>query len=475
MNITPEEVKELARHIVRNELIPKRDFDPNRYCFPEQVAFIQDPAKFKTAVCSRRSGKTIACAVDLVRTAQSKDRIVCLYITLSRNNAKKIIWPELLELNRSFRLNGQVNETDLSITFPNRSVIYCSGAKDKTEIEKFRGLALALCYIDESQAFKTYIEQLIDEVISKALFDHDGVLCLIGTPGAVPTGFFYDCAHSPEWSHHAWTMFQNPHLERKSGKTPRQLLQRELDRKGIGEEDPTIQRECFGRWVTDPNALVFRYDAARNHYVQLPKLHSFVLGVDLGWDDADAISVLGWSHHSKEVYLVEEVVKAKQGITELAGQISALIQTYSPLSVVMDTGGIGKKVAEEMQARYSLPIQAAEKSRKFEYIEFVNDALRTGQLFAKKDSHFAQDAMLLEWDREVDGRLKIADGFHSDAADSLLYAFRESLHWLSVPLLEKPKAGTPAFYAAQEDEMEKIAEDRLRDSKEDDIWGDLRA
>jgi hypothetical protein len=396
----------------------KPKFAIETFCFDKQIDFIRDNAQFKTAVCSRRSGKTIACAADLLDTALKNKSVVCLYITLKRTNAKRIIWPELIKLNREYSLGGRVNESDLSIKFPNDSIIYCSGAKDRSEIENFRGLALKKVYIDEAQSFRPHIEELIDDVISKALFDHAGSLCLTGTPGMVPAGYFYKCATSTAWSHHAWTMFQNPFLEKKSGKPVLTLVQDDCTRMGVDLSHPKIQRECYGRWVVDQDSLVFKYDAAKNHYdvVDYRRDWEFVIGVDLGFDDADAIAVVGWHKNEKIAYLIREEVKNKQGITELSAQLEALIKEFDPLKVVMDTGGLGKKIAEEMRRRYTLPIVAAEKSRKFEFIELLNDAMRTGGFFAKKDSRFAQDSMLLEWDldKTTPDKKKVADGYHSD-------------------------------------------------------------
>jgi hypothetical protein len=451
-------------------------FDIREYCFKEQIAFIEDPSPFKTAVCSRRSGKTVSCAADLVDTALKFPNRVCLYITLSRLNAKRIIWSEILEINRAYNLGGKPNESELSLKFPNKSVIYLTGAGDRSQIENFRGMAITKCYLDETQSFRPYIEQLIDDVISKALFDYNGTLCLIGTPGPVPSGYFYDCAQSPQWSHHSWTMFENPHLQLKSGKTPQELLERELKRKGITVENATIQRECFAKWVVDLEALVFRYDGIANHYDVLPALDGtweYIIGVDLGYDDADAIAVIGWHPRIKQSYLIEEDVHRKQGITELATKLERLIKQYDPLRVVMDTGGLGKKIAEEIQRRYSLPIKAADKARKFEHIELLNDAMRTKRFYAKKDSRFAQDCALLEWDEDsVGDKLKVSDRFHSDINDAVLYSWIEALHWLHEPGPPKIARGSPAWMKEQEDRMEAVAIEALEHKNENDIWGD---
>jgi phage terminase large subunit len=452
----------------------KREFSVESFCFKEQLAFINDQARFKTAVCSRRAGKTIACAADLIDTCLKNKNVVCLYITLSRINAKRIVWPDMQKINREYNLNGVVNNTELSITFPNGSILYASGAKDKSEIENFRGLPIKKVYIDECGSFRPYIEELIDEVLSKALFDHNGTLCLIGTPASVPTGYFYMCSHSDKWSNHAWTMFENPFLEKKSGRKAIDHIKEDCERMGVEISHPKIQRECFGKWVVDTESLVFCYNKDKNNYINLPNETKWnhVIGVDIGFDDADAIAVLAWSDHNTSLYLVDEIITRKQGVTALAAQIETMIKKYDPMKIVMDTGGLGKKIADELNMRFSLPIVAAEKSRKLEYIEIFNDMLRTERFFAKSNSAFALDAALVEWDYDRAKQTKvISDKYHSDICDSILYAARECLHWLSEPLKSKPKENSDAWYKLQIEQMEKLALDNIQ-TKEEDPWGE---
>ena len=381
--------------------------------------------------------------------------MVCLYITLSRSNAKRIFWPKIMKVLKEFNTPIKANESDLSIHFDNGSVIYLSGAKDKSEIEKFRGLDIKLVYIDESQAFRTYIEELVNEVLAPALFDHNGTICLIGTPGPVPSGYFYSSSHNSEWSNHSWTMHNNPHIELKSGKRVPDLIEEELARMGVTIDDPRIQREFFAKWVVDLNSLVFKYSKELNHYDALPDLNRHVLGIDIGFDDADAIAVIGWDEKRPEAYLVEEDVKPKQTISELADKIGLYITKYRPISIVMDTGGLGKKIAEEIRRRYGIPVKAAEKSRKFEYIELLNDALRTAKFLAKSNSIAAQDSMMVEWDRDkqTPDKKYVSTKFHSDILDAVLYGYREALHWLYVPPVILPSVNTPAWYKAKEDKL----------------------
>lgn len=442
----------------------KKKFNVEDYLFDKQLEFVRDPARFKTACCGGRAGKTTADAAYLTQEALLFENCVCLYITLSRNNAKKLIWPELKKINQIFNLGGKVNESDLSIQYGN-SFIYASGAATKSDIEKFRGLPLRICIIDEGQSFPPFIEELIDDVIVTRLFDFNGTLALTGTPGPVPYGYFYDACHSQGYKHFYWTMFENPWIQKKSNKTPQTLLQEELSRRGVALDHPTIQREIFGRWVLDSDSLVLNYNKDINDYDELPvDTYNFIMGIDLGFKDADAICILGHSGNSPITYLVDELVTTKQGLTELFTQVEKLRTKYNCYKLVIDTGGLGLKIAEEMRRRWRIPVYAAEKVRKFENLEILNDALRTGRFKARSVSRFANDSMLLEWDQDKlrpDKRV-ISDRFHSDIVDAALYAFRESPAYSYEEPAKAIKPGTPEWAEAEVEEMERQANERAQ-------------
>lgn len=458
-------------------------FDLRAVLFPKQLPFGLDTARWQTAVCTRRAGKTFGIAAKLLDVAKRKPGCVALYVTKSRINAKRIVWDTLKMLNETFALGGTVAEGELCLVMPNGSKVYLSGADHESEIEKFRGLALGIALIDEAQMLPAYIEKMVNEVLAPALMDFNGSLVLVGTPGPVPIGYFHECSHSAKWSHHAWTAFDNPHIQRKSGKTPKALLDEELERRGVTVDDPVIQREWFGRWVLDENSLVFRFDPARNGRTQPDNHHTqFVMGIDLGFDDADAICVLGWSDESPELDLVYEMVMPKQTITTLMKQVEEVYARFKPQAVVCDMGGLGKKIAEELQQRTGIPIEAADKQRKLEHIELLNDAMRTGRFFAPADSRFAADCMLVEWDKTNPEKPKISERFHSDICDAVLYAWRHCQQWLYVPP-KRPaaKINSPEWHAEQlvaqqaaideqfEAEFEKNAQDQ-REAQEMSQW-----
>lgn len=463
---------------------PQLSLNLSDILFDKQFEAVSSTAPFKIFICSRRAGKSTGIAAKLVKDASEAPREFPgteLYVTGSRTDAKKIVWSEIKKLNQDKQLGGVPNESELVMHFPNGSLIRLAGAKDRASIDKIRGQMPPVrnAYVDEAQLIRdSILQELIDDVIEPALIDYAGSLTLAGTPGPIPAGYFYDAIHGTEgrpttWQVFKWTFWDNPWIPLKSKRTHQQTLDRILMRRGLTIDSPAIRREYFGEFITDKDSLVYQYDIAKNHFNELPvSQYTYILGIDLGYNDADAIAVLAWSDASKITYLVEEVVTKEQGITELVEQIELLKKRYDISKIVMDTGGLGKKISEEIIRRYKIPILPAEKQRKFEYIELFNGAMRTGQFMARSSSLFAGDSKKVEWDwdKTTPDKKVISDRFHSDICEAALYAWRESYSFTHVPGKPKPKYGTKAWADEEEDRLEEEAFNyftRLEESDKD--------
>ena len=412
---------------------PKFNFSD--HCFPSQIEFFKEPGpRFRTAVCSRRAGKTVGIAADAIDTCLQEAGVICLYLTLSKRNARNIIWHDIQKIIKDYELDAKVNQVEMSVIFSNGSKINIEGAKDRSEVEKYRGWKLRKAYVDECQSFRSYIKELVNEVITPALRDLRGELYLTGTPGPIPAGYFYECSHSKKWHNHKWTAFNNPHLhDPENGKDLEVTLTEERELKGITELDASYRRETYGEWIEDVDSLVFKYDDNLNDYNVVPKgEYTYIMGVDIGYNDADAIAVLAYSKEHNKVYLVEEYIKPKQTISQLAEAIIEIDESYNCVKKVIDAGALGKKITEEIVQRYGINLEPAEKQRKIEYIELMNADLRRGTVKAKSNSRFAEDSRLVQWDRDksTPDKLKVSDIYHSDICDAVLYAYREARHYL---------------------------------------------
>lgn len=429
------------------------ELDPN---FPKQNAFIEDKSRYIDVQCSRRAGKTNGLAIRFIRTMRKYPKSQCIYLALTRDSAREIMWPVLQEMNDRYRLNAEFVESKLTMTIPNGAKLVLMGADMQNFIKRLKGRKYPGVGIDEAQDFGPHLQSLIDDVLTPSISDYvDGWLAVTGTPGPVPQGYFFDVTQNRKYgySHHEWTLLENPYMP-EPGKFIEDLKKkREWD-----DTHPTLLREWRNRWVLDVDALWIRYKESLNHYTTLPenKKWTYILGIDVGYKDADALAVLAWAEDDGDgaTYLVEELVTPKQGLTELVEQVQHMYKKYKISKSVIDEGGLGKKLAEEMRRRHGIPVQAADKARKQENVEIMNDHLRRAKFKAHKDSRFAQDSYLIQidWTKSTPDKIVIKNNPHSDIIDAVLYAFKESPAWANPPELPPaPKWGTPEW-ATQESE-----------------------
>lgn len=422
--------------------------------FAVQNDFINDKARFLAAQCSRRAGKTNALAIRFFKTLEKYPGSQSVYLGLTLESAMDIMWPVLEELDERYGIGCTFTPSTRTVYHPNGAKLRLYGADQKDFIKKLKGRKFPAVAIDEAQDFGAHLQKLVDDVLTPATADYeDGWIALTGTPGPVPQGYFFEITQNKRfgYSFHEWTLIQNPYMPNPAGFIAELMAKREWD-----ETNPTLLREYRNKWVLDVNSLWIHYVVAKDDYANLPPgAWHYALGIDVGFKDADALAVIGWTDDSPDVYLIEEVVAAKQGLTELVEQVNALSTRYSFDKMIMDEGGLGKKLAEEMRRRHHIPVQPADKARKQENVEILNDALRLGRFKAKKDSRFAQDSYLvqIDWDKSTPNRIVVKKKPHSDIIDAVLYAFKESPAFTYEAPPYRPARGTKEWADLQAKEQ----------------------
>lgn len=425
--------RELARLVLleeskRDKRVPYDRLSDKKY--PEQNSFVTDPARFVVAICTRRAGKSHGLAMRLFRAGFKHARSLSIYIALTRDSAERIMWPAITEINARYNLGANLVESKLKVELPNGSQLILVGADTKNFIERLRGPKYAEAQIDEAQSFRQHISVLTRDILGPALGDYRGALVLTGTPGPIPSGLFYDACESSKIkaSRHRWSIYQNPYFP-----DPRGFVQEEMEKNGWTTENPTYRREYLGEWIRDDGALVYKFNPERNTYDDLPEglRWSHILAVDYGWNDQTAFSVVCFSKSSPHVFIRHVEGHSEMVPGDIARRIQELTDEFKPVSIIADTGGLGKSITEEFIRRYHIAITPADKREKLTFINLLNGDFIDGRCFVHRSLTGLQDQYLSLQKAENPTASRFEDPtMPNDLCDATLYAYRKAKHYL---------------------------------------------
>lgn len=449
-------------------------------CHPKQRDFVRDPHRRVAALCGRGAGKTTAGRARLVLRLLGTPKARCLYIATTRDQAERLMWAPLKELFEKLGFVAGVdvtyNETKLRVTLKrNGATLWLFGADDKREIDKLRGQAFHEVGIDEAASYPVeLLRQLINRIIGPRLGDYGGCIWLIGTPGHVLDGLFYDAtrlssewhrAYSERdnadyadwkgWSSHAWTLQDGAETIAAMARLWAEALV-EKKAQQWSDEAPVWQREYLGRWSADDTENVFKYrphtstgepfnqwDPERIGKLKIGKLPdgfrewSYVIGIDLGHSDPFACNVFAFapSDPKRQIFHIYSFERTKMYAQSIAHLLigeeldhvkpdGILGEIGWPDAMVADLAGNGEAIIEELSNVYGIRIAAAEKRHKFSAIEVVNGDLIDGRLRILKGSLLEKQLLSLQWKADDFGQLKENKAQANHSTDCLVYARR---------------------------------------------------
>ena len=434
--------------------------------FEEQRLAVEDESPRVAWLCGRRSGKTVCAVSDLLWRSEQIAGATNVYIALTRETAKRLAWSEILRMDARYDLGLKLNRTDLIATTKNGSQILCTGADDSKTVERLRGGKYRLVVVDEAASFRPgVLDVLVEEIIGPALVDLMGQLVLVGTPGPTCAGPFFEMTERPgPWSVHRWTAWQNlylPHWDAEVAAIRK--------RNGWSEAHPRYQREYLGRWVNDPDSLVYRYDDRRNGCDELPERNDwrFVLAFDLGASEkkpTTAAVVWAYSQHVKVAYAVESEARAAQTPHTIAGWTKTLMSRYDLDALVMDPGGLGRAYIAELNARHDLPFVEAMGRHKTAYVEHMNGDFEAKRIRVVRRSCPGLVAAwaTLPWN---EARTDSDEKYPDHETDAALYGWRRCRAFDAEPERESIVRGETQDWREREHfaAIEKIREERRMD------------
>ncbi len=485
--MSPEQTRAYLIEIARRAQANRRpDILGHSDNFQQQRDFIEHEALLKALFCTRRSAKSYTGGLYLYEEALQHPGCNVLFIGLTRASAKAIIWKDVLrQIDRKHNIGGKANQTELSITLPNESVIYVAGV-DATEEEmiKLLGRKYRLVIIDEASMYTVNLRNLVYGVLGPAMTDPSaagerGTICLMGTASDFPRGLFYDVTTGaePGWKLFEWTAHDNPHVAKQ--------WQEALDdirlNRPLYMETPQFKQWYLNQWVVDEEKLVYRFNPERNLTKAMPKgLHNdgwaVVLGVDLGWEDDNAFVLTAYHVNDPNLYVIKTSAQKKLTFDQVAEKIQEYMRAgeWAPNKVVID--GANKQGVESMRQRSNIPFDYADKQDKATFIELCNADLVQGKVKMLEDDinrPLWQEMAALVWVTDGD-RIKLPKKEHpalpNHRTDAFLYAWRNGFHYHSAPKEKKLITGSKEWYEQQAQNIWEKERERLLAEQQQGEW-----
>ena len=291
-----------------------------------QTAVWNDPHRFKVICAGRRSGKSTLAQLIVIDWAT---RNIGNYYIISPTykQAKSIHWNEIRKIIPT-GLIAKTNETDLSITLKNGSVIELKGAENP---DALRGIKLRGLVIDEIASIRNW-GWLWSEVLRPTLTDYEAPTIFISTPKGY--NHFYELFKQGEMvendQYKSWrfTSYDNPYIPKEEIDNAKQ----ELTEDTFAQEYLADFRKYTG--------LVFKDFQREIHVIEpfkVPDSWSIYRGIDFGSTNPTAVLWIACDS-DENWFVIDEHYQTGETIDFHAGVINSK-STRSILASYGDPSG----------------------------------------------------------------------------------------------------------------------------------------
>jgi phage terminase large subunit len=275
--------------------------------------------RFKVVIAGRRWGKTYLAIREMCYRARYPGREI-FYITSSYRAAKMIVWKPLKKRLLDLNWVKKINESELSITLKNDSVIALKGAENP---DSLRGPSLSYVVIDEVADVD---QNLWTEVLRPALSDQQGGALFIGTPKG-KDNWSYDLYCRETFDPQTWKSFQFTTLE--GGLVPVE----EIEQARHDMTERQFNQEFNATFETYQNQVAWEFDRD-DHVVSFESLiaefgdnnkipkhlptHRLHVGMDFNVSPATAVIM---TEFAGITYAFDEIMVYSSNTNEVADEI----------------------------------------------------------------------------------------------------------------------------------------------------------
>lgn len=496
--MSPEQQRRILEEIARRALVKSRQESALApilaSAFDRQREFILHPAKYKALFCTRRSAKSYTGGLYLTHEAQKNAGCNCLFIGLTRMSAKGIVWKDVLkEIDTRHGIGMRPNEAELTMTTPNGSVIYVTGADaNEDEMKKLLGKKYRLVVIDEASMYSVDVRNLVYGILGPAMTDPNaegerGTIAMLGTASNFPRGLFFDVTTGaePGWELFEWTAYDNPHVAKQWAEAIEEIR----EKRPLYMETPQFRQWYLNQWVVDEEKLCYRFspqinlisveEFERTAAALSPAGWAKVLGGDTGWEDDNALVSTAYHENDPNCYVLRSFAKKKLTFDQFADKIDADFMRdprWAPHRVVID--GANKQGVESMRQRSNIPFEYADKQDKVTFIELCNSDLIQGRikiLDTPENRPLWEEMCSLVWQTDGD-KIRFPKREHpalpNHRCDAFLYAWRCGFHYHWEKAEKKPPTGSKAWYEAQAENIWEKERERLLQDAQKPFWSE---
>lgn len=351
-----------------------------------QTTVWDDPHRFKVLNLGRRSGKTVLSVIKLIDVATTPKK-TCWYISPTYRQSKSIAW-QLLKEYLDPRTGAKFNESDLSVVFPNHSVIALKGADNP---DSLRGTKIDFAIFDEVAFFTKW--ESVWQALRPILVDSKAPAWFVSTPNGF--NHFKDLSEStdPEYRYYHFTSYANPYIDQK-----------ELDKIKLEMSEDAFAQEFLGEF-RKMKGLIYKEFHRDTHMVDLPDLTGFTMtrALDFGFAHKTALIYFAIAPTGDRIYAFDGLYQSDYTIPQLAEAIKIKDAGKLIVNPVADSAQPGNiQELNNMGVSFS-PVEKAPDSVKngivkvAQLIKIRQDTGKPTLMFSKSLSWIADEFERYRW------------------------------------------------------------------------------
>ena len=297
-----------------------------------------DTTRFKVVVAGRRWGKSFLAMHEIAKAARFPNSKV-FAVFPSYRQAKQIIWDDIKEKFIRVRWVKKINESDLTITLINGSVVYLRSADNP---DSLRGVSMSYLVMDEAAMID---QKMWTEVCRPALGEKLGGALFITTPKG-KASWVYDLwqgAHAQEnWNAWQFTTLQGG-----------QVLPEEIEQARGELDEKSFRQEYEASFETYAGAIYYNWDSKKHIKKQDVNFKkNEILHVAMDFNVAPLVAAI-CRINGNEISVIDEISMQGSNTFEMAEE---LINRYpdNRLWVYPDASGQARKTSSNTSDHHIL-------------------------------------------------------------------------------------------------------------------------